>query len=144
MSSAAPRRVVLDPNVLVSAAISPGGTTARILDLVDAGVLVPVISPSLVAELGDVLRRPRFRRYLDVATVERFVDELGALGEWHRDLPEPPRLSPDLNDDYLLALAKDAHADALISGDPDLTDLTVDGVLILTARQLLDLIDLAP
>jgi putative PIN family toxin of toxin-antitoxin system len=137
----APRRVVLDPNVLVSAAISPGRTTARILDLIDSGLLVPIVSPALIAELSGVLARPRFRRYLDLNAVSAFTDELERLGEWHRDVADPPRLSSDPDDDYLLALAAEAEADALVSGDPDLSALTVEGTRILTPRALLDLTD---
>ena len=141
MTDPAPRRVVLDPNVLVSAAISPGGTTARILDLIDSGLLVPIVSPALIAELSGVLTRPRFRRYLDLNAVSAFTDELERLGEWHRDVADPPRLSSDPDDDYLLALAAEAEADALVSGDPDLSALTVEGTRILTPRALLDLTD---
>ena len=133
MTDPAPRRVVLDPNVLVSAAISPGRTTARILDL--------IVSPALIAELSGVLARPRFRRYLDLNAVSAFTDELERLGEWHRDVADPPRLSSDPDDDYLLALAAEAEADALVSGDPDLSALTVEGTRILTPRALLDLTD---
>ena len=57
-------RVVLDPNVLVSGAITPRGAGARILALIDSGDLVSIASPQLVAELSAVLRRPKFRRYL--------------------------------------------------------------------------------
>lgn len=141
MTDHTPRRVVLDPNVLVSAAISSGGATARILDLVDAGVLVPVVSPALIAELSGVLARPRFRRYLTLDTATAYADELERLGEWHRDAPKPPSLSPDPDDDYLLSLAAGSAADALVSGDPDLNALTVPGLVILTPRALLDLVD---
>ena len=41
-------------------------------------------------------------------------------------------------DDYLIALARTARADALVSGDKDLTDLMLGDLLIETPRQLLD------
>ena len=69
-------RVVLDPNVLVSGAITPRGAGARILALIDSGDLVSIASPQLVAELSAVLRRPKFRRYLDLEDVGEFMDEL--------------------------------------------------------------------
>lgn len=73
-----PQRVVLDPNVFVSAAISSGGTTAAIMDLIDAGLVVPVISPTLLAELTGVLRREKFRAWLALEQVRSFI------AEWER------------------------------------------------------------
>jgi predicted nucleic acid-binding protein len=49
----------LDPNVLVSAAITPSGATAEMVRLIDAGLLVPIVSPLLLSELAQVLHRPR-------------------------------------------------------------------------------------
>ncbi len=42
-----PRRIVLDPNVLTSGAMASGGTTALIVDLIEATVLMPIVSPAL-------------------------------------------------------------------------------------------------
>lgn len=47
-------------------------------------------------------------------------------------------MSRDLDDDYLIALARAADVDALVSGDEDLTTLDLDDLDILTPRQLLD------
>jgi len=51
----------------------------------------------------------------------------------------------DPGDDYLVALAvaadADAGADALVSGDRDLTDLTGAGVAVLTPRGLIEQLD---
>lgn len=132
------RRVVVDPNVLVSAAITTGGVTAAILDLIDAGVIVPIVSPRLLAELDAVLRRDKFRDWLDLDTVAAFMAELERLAEAAVDPSEIPAVSPDPDDDYLLALAQTTRADALVSGDPDLTGLTLNDLPVLAPRQLLD------
>ena len=63
-------RAVLDPNVLVSALISPAGPSARLLLELRAGSFELVISPNLLGELAEVLGRERFRRYVDVAEVK--------------------------------------------------------------------------
>ena len=42
------------------------------------------------------------------------------------------------DDDYLIALARAAVVDALVSGDQDLTSLALDDLEIVTPRQLLD------
>jgi putative PIN family toxin of toxin-antitoxin system len=94
------RRIVLDPNVLISAAITPAGSNARIVRLIDAGAIVPIVSPKRLTELNRVLRRPRFRRYLDVEAVSAFISELERLAEWADDPDDPPSVSPDPGDDY--------------------------------------------
>jgi predicted nucleic acid-binding protein len=50
-------RLVVDPNVLVAAAISSQGAPALLLQLVEAGAAVMVVSPLLLQEAGEVLRR---------------------------------------------------------------------------------------
>lgn len=95
----APRRIVVDPNVLVSAAITPSGATAAVTDLIDAGIIVPIVSPKLLAELDGVLRREKFRQYLSPQEVEAYVSELTRRGELWDDPPDPPGVSPDRDDD---------------------------------------------
>jgi predicted nucleic acid-binding protein len=55
-----------------------------------------------------------------------------------RDPPDPVAVTRDPNDDYLVALAIAAQADALVSGDRDLTDLQDPPVSVLTPRTFLD------
>jgi predicted nucleic acid-binding protein len=61
-------RVVVDPDVFVSEAITAAGATREIIDLIDAGELTPIVSPTLLVELTEVLRRDKFRTYLDLDT----------------------------------------------------------------------------
>ncbi len=135
---APPRRIVIDPNVLVSAAIT-AGTTRAVTDLIDAAIIVPIVSPGLLAELDGVLRRQKFRRYLSLEEAEAYVSEVARRGELWDDPPDLPEISPDRSDDYLIALARDANADALASGDTDLTGLDLPYLPVLTPRNLLEL-----
>ena len=41
MNGAPPRRIVIDPNVFISATITPAGAPGAILSLIDDGTLVP-------------------------------------------------------------------------------------------------------
>jgi len=135
---AAPRRLVVDPNVLVSAAISTGGATAAVIDLIDASIILAVVSPKLLAELDGVLRRDKFRQWLELDRAAEFVAELGRVAEIADDPDQTRPVSPDPDDDYLIALARSTRADALVSGDSDLTDLELDDLRVLTPRQLVD------
>jgi putative PIN family toxin of toxin-antitoxin system len=130
------RRVVLDPGVLVSALIASEGSPARLLREIRTGGLEPIVSPLLLGELEDVLARPKFRRYADLATVREYVALLRrqALAVPDPDDPSPLR-SPDPDDDYLIALAQSQNA-VLVSGDRHLLDIG-GGAPILAPADLL-------
>lgn len=115
-------RAILDPGVLVSALISPGGTPARLyLHWLD-GAFELVVSPHLLKELDTVHRRPRFPT--TPRQVDRYVDFFRRAAAMTPDAPQPwPAVSRDPKDDYLIALARAARVDALVSGDRDLTSL---------------------
>ena len=56
-------RVLLDTNLLLRAAISPKGSAREILRLIEAAEEhVLVMSPHLLSEVADVLRRDRYVR----------------------------------------------------------------------------------
>jgi putative PIN family toxin of toxin-antitoxin system len=113
----------VDPGVFVSALIAPKGTPAQLLDLLLEQRFELVVSPRLLGELTGVLLRDRFRRYVTAAEVRELVADLAAVAIVLRDPPDPVAVTRDPNDDYLIALAVAAQADALVSGDRDLTDL---------------------
>ena len=93
---------------------------------------------------GRATRRPRpaeVRRWISTATAADFI---GGLAEDALVLDDPPALpgvSPDPDDDYLIALARAAQADHLVTGDRHLLDLTDPDPPVLTPHQFLELID---
>jgi putative PIN family toxin of toxin-antitoxin system len=134
-------RAVLDPNVLISAAISTAGPPRQIVSAWIDGRFDLIASPALLAELGDVLARPKFRRWISTATAADFIGGLAQDAVILDDPPALPGLSPDPDDDYLIALARTAQADYLVSGDSHLLDLADPEPPVLTPRQFLELID---
>jgi uncharacterized protein len=117
-------RAVLDPNVIISALLSPEGSPARALREWQQGAFELVVSPLLLAELERALAYPKLARRIT-------PDEAGAVVEWLRraatiapdpDHPPPVR-SADPGDDYLTALAAEQSA-MLVSGDDHLLQLT--------------------
>jgi uncharacterized protein len=117
-------RAVLDPNVLVSALISSSGSSARLLIELRAGSFELVASQKLLGELGEVLHRQKFRRYVTEAEADSYVEFLRQESILVAD-PEPPLepLSVDPDDEYLITLARSARAEALVSGDDHLLRL---------------------
>ena len=111
----------MDPNVLISAAISAVGAPQELLVAWYTGRFEMLVSYDLLYELEAVLMRPWFRRKLAFTDVleyvmwvrERstFVPDVPPLEEW---LVEP---LPDPDDAYLVALAKECSADYLVTGD---------------------------
>ena len=117
-------RVVLDPGVLVSALITPTGIAAKVLRAAREGAFDLLVSRLLLDELESVLRRDKFRRYLELDDVPAAIRLLLDEGRLVED-PEgpPPVRCADPNDDYLIALAHQEEA-ALVSGDRQLLALS--------------------
>jgi putative PIN family toxin of toxin-antitoxin system len=133
-------RAVLDTNVLVSALISPAGPSARLLIELRAGAFELVVSPMLLTELREVLARAKFRRYVSESDIDAYVDLIRRESIVLPD-PEPASepLSADPDDEYLIDLAREARADALVSGDAHLLDLR-DELPTMTPREFLEII----
>lgn len=131
-------RVVLDPNVLVSAAVA-SDVPAELLDrwLTDRPFEL-VVCPIFVAELRGVLQRPKFRRWITAEEVADFVDRLAREAESWADPTGVPSVTGDPKDDYLVALHRSCQADLLVSGDSDLLELIAPDVVVLTPGELLE------
>ena len=117
-------RAVLDTNVLVSAALSRQGAPARILEAWLRGAFELVVSPMLLDEFERVLAYPKIRERI-TETKAGSLARLIAQGSLLIDDPdEPPSISSrDADDDFLIALAFESRA-LLVSGDPDLLELS--------------------
>jgi putative PIN family toxin of toxin-antitoxin system len=130
-------RAVLDPGVLVSALITPAGKPAKLLLSARAGNFDLIVSPLLLGELESVLRRKKFRSYVDLDGVAAYLHLLRSDAQLVAD-PEipPPIRCADPNDDYLIALAHSQSA-ALVSGDSDLLELA-DRIPVFSPAEFLD------
>jgi uncharacterized protein len=136
------RRVVLDPNVFISALIAPKGASARVLDAWLSGVCDAVVSRELLAELERVLMRPKFRPYLSETEVRSYLSLIQATALQTADPARTESLSPDPGDDYLVALAESVRADCLVSGDKHLLGLERIGLNVLNPAAFLELLKL--
>lgn len=82
-----------------------------------------VVSPLLLTELENVLGRTKFSR-IAPEEAHRFVADVRSRADLVPDAPEPwPMATRDVKDDYLVALARAAGVDMLVSGDVHLTEL---------------------
>jgi len=77
-------------------------------------------STEQLAELLDVVERPKFRKYFTLNEARSFFADYCLITESVVLQFPLPKVCRDPKDDYLLALAKTAKVDLLISGDEDL------------------------
>jgi len=129
--------VVVDVNVFVSAALSGAGPSAQLVAAMRDDRLSVVAGPGLLSELGGVLRRDRFRRYLSLREVDEYLAELDALCRMVDDPDPVPKVLRDPTDDYLVALASESGVEAIVSGDLDLREASGLTVEVITPRQAL-------
>jgi hypothetical protein len=116
-------RAVLDPNVVISALLSPAGRPAQLLRAWQDGAFELVVSPLLLAELGRALAYPKLRRLVPADEAAEVVDWLARTATLMDDPSDPPPVrSADPGDDYLLVLAASCQA-MLVSGDEHLLAL---------------------
>jgi putative PIN family toxin of toxin-antitoxin system len=131
--------VVLDAGVFVSAVITPGGIASRIVTAGVEGRFDYLLCPRLVGELVDVLSRPKIVRLLRGGDRERFLTAVVAAGRDANDPTVVPAVSRDPDDDYLLALAHEHHAERIVTGDGDLLTV-VDPSVPTRLRDFLELL----
>ena len=133
-------RVVVDTNVLSSAALAPRGAPAALVERVLlAGRLV--FSQATFAELETRIWKSKFDRYLSLEIRRRLLRDFNASALWVEPAHEvaSQTFSRDRSDDAFIHAALAADARRLITGDDDLLRLHPLGELqILTPRAALD------
>jgi len=127
----------LDPGVLISGLISAKGAPRSLLWLWLEGSFELISCPVLLAELERVLLRPKFGSYVTAREVREYLGLLRRLSSMEPDPEVTTGLTPDPGDDYLVALARAAGADFIVSGDPHLTELKQARPPVLTPRAFL-------
>ena len=133
-------KVVPDTNTVVSGLLWQGAPH-DVLELARAGEIMLYTSPALLAELRDVLNRPKFTARLKKVgtTSKRLSLEFAALAKLTHPDPIAPVILADPDDDAVLACALSADAQIITSGDSHLLALkTYRGISILSAREFLD------
>jgi uncharacterized protein len=132
-------RAVLDPNVVISGALSPRGAPADVLRSLARGEFELIASQALLEELQRALAYHKLRPHIsesDAADLVRWILDSASIVV--DPTTDPPTHSRDPDDDYLIVLAS-AHRAALVSGDRDL--LTLGGEIpVFSPRAFLDLL----
>jgi putative PIN family toxin of toxin-antitoxin system len=139
-------RAVVDTNVLVSALLQPLGTPGLVLERFRRGDYRLVLTSELLAELQQVVRRPRLQHRIALDAAE-LTDVLDQIAE-RADFVQPTTylaVCRDADDDRVLEAAVDGRADIIASGDDDLLALDPFGeVRVVRPADFLRMLDADP
>lgn len=129
-------RIVIDTGVAVSAVLLPRSVPRQAFDAAAArGKLL--VSAATVAELDEVLRRPKFNRYVPEEKRLEFLAALVREAELV-EVTEEITACRDAKDNKFLELAVSGKASHLISGDGDLLALhPFRGIAVVTPQAFL-------
>ena len=132
-------KLVIDTNILISAALSSQGAPARLVRYALAQHRL-VFSQPTFDELRTRMYRPKFDRYISLESRERLLHDFNACAHWV-DIGEPALYCRDRDDDKFIETALVAQAPYLISGDNDLLQTgELTALKIISAQQALDVL----
>ena len=128
-------RVVLDTNVLISACWKPGGNESQVVAL--AGKFIVCISDAIEAEYREVAHREKFAKHREC--LETLI--VSIVKAAHRVQPVPTCAAcSDPDDNQLLDCALAANAQYIITGNLRHFPAEWQGIQVINARRLLELI----
>jgi uncharacterized protein len=137
-------RVLLDSSVLISAFLVPENPAGMLVRAGLDGRFEMCVSLEILEEversLGNKLRlRKRYQH--DDDQIAWFITGIASDVPVVSELPAITPICRDSNDEHVLAAARAANADGIVTGDGDLLALrSYQGIRILTVRALLDLL----
>lgn len=111
-------KIVIDTNIWIRALLA-GRITIPVLEAWHKGKFHVLISPPLLEELENVLKRPRLKQHIKEKHAETLLEQLRWRGAMVDLISVPPHCR-DPKDHPILATAIDGRADAIVTGDADL------------------------
>jgi len=109
-------RAVLDSNVVIRALISTGTTPDHLYHAWLRDEIELLTSACQIAEIGEVLTRPRMRKHVAAKDAELIVRNLASRAVVMATVPGTA-ISSDPKDDPILAIAIAGEAELIVSGD---------------------------
>ena len=130
-------RVVLDTNVVVSAALSPAGSPSQILEMADQRIIQFWISPAVFAEYADVLSRLK----VGVAPARAKTMLTGIKGMSRFITPTTKvEISSDPDDNIFLECAEAAKARYLVTGNTRHSPEQWKYIRVVTPKKFIDVV----
>lgn len=138
-------RLALDTNTAVSGLLWDG-VPSQLIRAALEGQVELVTSQALLLELGDVLARAKLAKRVAASgfSVEELIARYAVLARSVEPAAITP-VSPDPDDDQVLACALAAQVDLIVSGDAGLLNLKrYHGIAIVSAAQAFELVSPTP
>lgn len=140
---------VIDTNIWVSSLLNPFGFPAKLRKSFEDGVFLTVISEPMLAELADVLSRPRIKGKYGITDAD--IEELLILIEErseHVMLSDGVNICRDKDDNLVIETAIKGKAGYLVTRDDDIkfdekvsSFLSQYGVTVVSIAKFLSLIN---
>jgi len=130
---------VFDTVIYLQAALSDKGAAYACWQLVEKGEVRVFITEAILAEIEDVLNRPKLRKKYSVLTDEKIAEVLQSVRAHAVLIENINRIyafERDPNDEVFINLALVCKAEFLVSRDNDLLDLRKDESFKISFPQL--------
>ena len=128
-------RIVIDSNVIISAALTKNNTSSKTVRLIEEEHTM-LISEATIEELLKTILKTKFNRYfipLDtrIEIISRYSNKADWITPTHHIV-----VCRDPKDNIFLELALSGKADCIITGDPDLLVLNpFENIPIITPKE---------
>ena len=133
-------KIVLDTNVVISAAISLDGHPAKIFELLIREEVENFTTSEIANEIKAVFYRPRIRKILSLVEIDFMITAFVNSSTFIKTLVEIKVVKEDLDDNKFLECAVTANANYIISGDQHLLNIKeFQGIKIVSPAQFIKL-----
>lgn len=113
-------RIIIDTNIWISFLLTRN--FSKLDKIITDDKITLIFSQDLVDEFIEVTQRDKFKKYFDLADIERLLLKINSIATII-DVKSKVVACRDPKDDFLLSLAIDSEATHIITGDKDLLDL---------------------
>jgi len=130
---------VFDTNIYLQATLSNKGAAFACWQLVENGKTRVFITQEILAEIEDVLSRPKLREKYSVLTDEKIIEVLQSIRTHAvviENINQIYNLERDPDDEIFINLALTCQTEFLVSRDKDLLDLRKDEFFKINFPQL--------
>ena len=133
------KKYICDTNILLSSLLSSSTPPAQTVDFIkEHGIFS--FSQATLSEFSEVLKRPKFDKFLSKEKRHNFINEITELSIIY-EIHQKVDICRDPKDNKFLDIAIASYSDFLITGDDDLLVLEkIGNTSIITPRKFIDII----
>lgn len=131
-------KIVIDTNIVISAAISKDGKPAKILELLFRNKLINYTSQDIIQEITEVIERPLLKKYINEDYKKFILNNFRKYSIIIKPVFDERVITTDPPDDKFINCALTAKAD-IITGDRHLLEIkTYKEIKIINAKAFLE------